>query len=159
MRLASRLIDWIRQLIPEFTKFGMIGSVAFVIADGGSNLLRFREGLDPLTSNTIATVAGTLFAFLGNRYWTFRSRQRSGVGREGVLFFALNGAALLIQLTVISFTSYALGLTGKLAYNIALIFGIGLGTLFRFWSYRKWVWLAPPEAPASRPQAKPQVPA
>lgn len=159
MRLVSRLIGWIRQQIPEFSKFGMIGSVAFVIADGGSNLLRYRAGLGPLTSNAVATVAGTIFAFLGNRYWTFRHRQRSGVGRESVLFFVLNGAALLIQLAVISFTSYALGLTGKLAYNVALIFGIGLGTLFRFWSYRKWVWLAPLEAPAGRPQAKPQVPA
>jgi putative flippase GtrA len=153
------LIRWIRQLIPEFTKFGMVGSVAFVIAAGGSNLLRFQVGLDPLTSVTIATIAGTAFAFVGNRYWTFRRRQRSGVSREGILFFVFNGIALLIQLACIGFTTYALGLTGKLPYNIALIFGIGLGTLFRFWSYRKWVWAALREVPVSPPPAKPHVPA
>jgi hypothetical protein len=32
------------------------------------------------------------------------------------------------------------GLQGKIWYNLANLCGIGLGTLFRFWSYRKWVW-------------------
>jgi putative flippase GtrA len=159
LSFPSSLIQWIRHLIPEFTKFGMVGSVAFVIADGGSNLLRFQAGLDPLASVTIATIAGTAFAFVGNRYWTFRRRQRSGVSREGILFFVFNGIALLIQLAFIGFTTYALGLTGKLPYNIALIFGIGLGTLFRFWSYRKWVWADLAEVPVSPPPAKPHVPA
>lgn len=144
LRLASRLISWLRQLIPEIAKFGIVGSAAFVTADGGSNLLRFEAGLDPLTSNAIATSVAMVLAFVGNRYWTFRSRQRTGVRREGILFFIFNVGGLLIQLACISFTTYALGLTGKLPYNITLIVGIGAGTLFRFWSYRKWVWLASP---------------
>lgn len=158
MRLARRLIGWIRRLVPELAKFGMIGAVAFVIADSGSNLLYFQAGLDPLTSNAIATVAGTAFAFAGNRYWTFRGRPHSGVGREGILFFVFNGVGLLIQLSCIWITSYGLGLTGKLAYNVALILGIGLGTLFRFWSYHKWVWGIRGGA-ATPTQAKPHVPA
>lgn len=159
LRLADRLISWLRQLIPEFAKFGVVGSVAFVVADGGSNVLRFQAGLDPLTSNAIATIAGMVIAFVGNRYWSFRSRQRRGVSREGVLFFIFNVAALLIQLACISFTTYALGLTGKLPYNITLIFGIGVGTLFRFWSYRKWIWRRSPAATVSASRATPQVPA
>ena len=146
-------------MLPELAKFGTVGVVAFVIADGGSNILHFQVGLDPLSSNAIATVAGTAFAFAGNRYWTFRRRRRSGVSREGTLFFVFNGIGLLIQLTCIGFTSYVLGLTGKLPYNVALIFGIGLGTLFRFWSYRKWVWASLPEAAAGSPRAGPKVPA
>jgi putative flippase GtrA len=56
-----------------------------------------------------------------------------------------------IQLACIGFTYYALGLTDHFAYNIALIVGIVFGTLFRFWSYRKWVWAAKPdEAPPQR---------
>jgi putative flippase GtrA len=159
LRLADRLISWLRQLIPEFAKFGVVGSVAFVVADGGSNVLRFQAGLDPLTSNAIATIAGMVIAFVGNRYWTFRGRQRRGVSREGILFFIFNVAALLIQLACISFTTYALGLTGKLPYNITLIFGIGVGTLFRFWSYRKWIWRRSPPATVSTSRATPQVPA
>lgn len=160
MRLIGRVAGWVRRLVPELAKFGTIGVVAFVISDGGSNLLRFDAGLDVLSANAIATVAGVLFAFAGNRYWTFRQRKRSGVGREGVLFFVFNGVGLLIQLAVIGFTSYVLGLTGKLAYNVALIVGIGLGTLFRFWSYHRWVWGAQQEhEPPAGHSPPPQVPA
>ena len=34
----------------------------------------------------------------------------------------------------------AFGWEGKLSYNIALAGGIALATLFRYWSYKKWVW-------------------
>ena len=62
--------------------------------------------------------------------------------REYVLFFVLNGVGLLIALGCLWFSHYALGLTSRLADNIsANVVGIGLGTLFRFWSYRKWVFL------------------
>ena len=73
------------------------------------------------------------------------------MGRETVLFFVLNGTGLGIQLACIGFTNYALGLTDKLASNVALLLGICLGTLFSFWSYRKWVWIAPTASPALAP--------
>ena len=100
----------------------------------------------------IATVAGMIVTYLGSRYWTFRHRdRRGGMGRETVLFLVLNGIGLGIQLASIGFTNYALGLSDKLASNVALFLGICLGTLFRFWSYRKWVWIAPPVSPALDP--------
>jgi putative flippase GtrA len=99
----------------------------------------------------LATVAGMIVTYLGSRYWTFRHRERGGMGRETVLFFVLNGIGLGIQLASIGFTNYALGLSDKLASNVALFLGICLGTLFRFWSYRKWVWIAPPAGPALDP--------
>jgi hypothetical protein len=55
----------------------------------------------------------------------------------------LNGVGLGIQLACIAFANYALGQTDRITSNIALFLGIVLGTLFRFWSYRKWVWVAP----------------
>jgi putative flippase GtrA len=50
---------------------------------------------------------------------------------------------LLIQLACLGFTTHTLGETGRVTANVALLVGIVLGTLFRFWSYRKWVWRAP----------------
>ena len=98
--------------------------------------------MGPLTSNVIATVVAACVTFGGNRYWTFRHRDRAGIGREYVTFFVLNGIGLLIQLGFLSFTYYVLGMTDKLSYNVALLIGIAFGTLFRFWSYRTWVWRA-----------------
>jgi len=51
-----------------------------------------------------------------------------------------------ISLGVLWFSHYALGLTSVLADNIsANVVGLALGTMFRFWSYRKWVFPAADE--------------
>jgi putative flippase GtrA len=103
--------------------------------------------MGPLTSNAIATVVAATFAYAGNKFWTFRDRRDSGLGREYFLFFVLNGVGLLIQLLCIGFVHYTLDMHGRVPYNVALIVGIVLGTLFRYWSYKKWVFL-PPQLPA-----------
>lgn len=159
---VRRLYERFQQLIHEGAKFGVIGAVGFVVTDGGTNLLHFQAGLGPNTANVLATIVATFVTYAGNRYWTFRNREGSTMVREYVVFFVLNGIGLAIQLACISFTYYLLGLHDKLAYNIALIVGIALGTLFRFWSYRKWVWFESPrtvaEADDGQPPYGPGVP-
>jgi putative flippase GtrA len=147
MRLTRALNARFRLLACEFGKFGVVGLAAFAVTDAGTNLLHFRAGLGPLNSNVIATVVAMAVSYAGNRYWTFRYRQRSGVRREGALFLLLNGVGLAIQLACLGFTTYLLGLHGKVTYNVALVVGIALATLFRYWSYKTWVWRAQPPAP------------
>lgn len=53
---------------------------------------------------------------------------------------------------MIGFVEYALKLQTALAYNISIVVGNGLGTLFRFWSYKKWVFL-----PADMPPVDPHT--
>lgn len=131
-----------RQVVHEGAKFGIVG----LIGIGVTNLVFIPlhgVGAGPLTSVTVATAVATVVTFLGNRYWSFRGREGDGTAREGVTFFILNGIGLLIQYAVLGFGNYALGLTTRLENVVALNLGIGLGTLFRFWSYRKWVWVPP----------------
>ncbi len=132
-------------LIRELAKFGTIGAIAFVIDVGGLNFLQYGLHWGTLTSKVIATGVATTFAYFGNRFWTYRHREQSGLAREYFLFFLLNGVALLIGLLCIGFTRYTLELTDPLSINVANLIGIGLGTLFRFWSYKKWVFLAATE--------------
>ncbi|SDH80076.1 GtrA family protein [Nonomuraea jiangxiensis] len=141
MDLVKRLYHRFASLVHELAKFGSIGAVAFVLDTAVYNL--FLLGLDwgPLTSKVIATTISSTFAYVGNRYWTFRHREQSGLGREYFLFFLLNGIALLFGLLVIGFAKYTLHLHDGLSLNIANILGVGLGTLFRYWSYKKWVFL------------------
>jgi putative flippase GtrA len=139
---ALGLYERFRHLIHEALKFGLVGGIAFVVTEIGTNVLHFETGLGPLTSIVIASIVATLVSYAGNRYWTFRNREAGGVGRDYAIFFLLNAIGILIQLACEGFTYYALGLTDKVSYNVALAFGIGVGTLFRFWSYRKWVWRA-----------------
>ncbi len=144
---------WLRaeDLVAQVMKFGVVGLVALVVDVGLFNLLRFAGGEGPLydkplTAKVVSVIVATTVAYMGNRIWTFSDRGRTSYLREYSLFFALNGAALLITLGCLWFSHYALGLTGPLADNIsANVIGLGLGTLFRFWSYRKWVFPEVPE--------------
>jgi putative flippase GtrA len=147
VRFAIGLYRRFAMLIHELAKFGVIGAAAFLITWVGTNVLHFGLGVGPLTSNAIATVVAATFAYAGNKFWTFRNRSDSGLGREYFLFFVLNGVGLLIQLLCIGFVHYTLHMQGRVPYNAALIVGIVLGTLFRYWSYKKWVFL-PPQLPA-----------
>lgn len=150
MSLVVSLYRRFEHLVRELAKFGSVGAIAFVINIVGFNLLHRVFDLGPLTSNGLATVAAATFAYAANRYWTFRHRDRTGLGREYTLFFALNGVGLAITQVFIGFTFYVLNFEGALAANAALIVGTGVATLFRFWSYKKWVFL-PVEAPAVDP--------
>ena len=132
-----------RHLLHEGAKFLIVGLIGIGVTNLVFIPLHGPLGLGPLKSVTIATIVATAVTFLGNRYWSFRHREGAGTAKEGLTFFFLNGIGLLIQYAVLGFSNYALGLTTKIENVIALNLGIGLGTLFRFWSYRKWVWVPP----------------
>jgi len=141
----ERLYSPFRALAHEIAKFGIVGATAFVIDVGAFNLLLYGGILTdrPITSKIISVAIATTFAYFANRYWTFRRRGHTTMRREYVLFFLLNGVAMLISVAVLWFSHYVLGLTSPLADNIsANVVGLALGTLFRFWSYRKWVFPA-----------------
>jgi putative flippase GtrA len=137
---ALRLYERFRVLIHEAAKFGVVGLAGFIVSLGGADILHFDVGVGKYKAVIAATIAATVVTFLGNRYWAFRHRERVGMGRETVMFFVFNAIGLLIQLACVAIVADGAGLQGKVWYNLANLTGIGLGTLFRFWSYRKWVW-------------------
>ena len=138
--LVERLRGALSMLYREAIKFGVVGALAFVIDVGLMNLLRATVLEDkPTTAKIISASVATVFAWIGNRAWTFRHRHSRPVHHEALLFFVTNGVALLIGTATIAFSHYVLGLQTLAADNIANIIGIGLGTLFRFWAYRTFV--------------------
>ncbi len=141
-------------LVREMLKFGMVGAVAFVIDLGGYNLLVFGPHLlgilgegntsgvlnaKPLTARIISASVATLVAWLGNRLWTFRHRRQRQAIHELALFVFFNVAAMVIAVIALGFSRYILDLHSQLSDNVANIVGIGFGTLFRFWAYRRFV--------------------
>jgi putative flippase GtrA len=145
-----------RVLIHEVAKFGIVGTLAFLITIGGANGLRYGAGAGPLTSVTIATIVATVFAFAGNKLWAFRHRKGSHLRRESVLFFVFNGIGLLIQLAFVAAARYGLGLEDRFSYNVANIVGIGVATIFRLYCYRRWVFLIADDEPLTE-QLQPET--
>jgi putative flippase GtrA len=132
-------------LYREMIKFGVVGAAAFVIDLGLANILWHTVLEDRVTTAKIISGAvATLVAWGGNRQWTFRHRISRPVHHEVGLFFAVNGVALGISALVLAISHYGLGFTSTLADNVATIIGIGLGTLFRFWAYRRLVFAGEP---------------
>jgi len=145
------LVDIVTRLRVELAKFGAIGAISYVIDVGIFNGLRFvnEDGLlhdKPLTAKAISVAVATTFAYFGNRLWTFKHRARTSFRREYTLFFVLNGVAMGIALICLWLSHYVLEFTSALADNIsANVIGLVLGTVFRFWGYRKWVFLEQPK--------------
>jgi putative flippase GtrA len=140
----------------ELVKFGVVGLLGYIVDVGVFNLLRYSGGEGPLhekplTAKVISVTVATLVTYFGNRHWTWRDRGRRSVRREYALFFGLNAIGLGISVGCLFLSHYVLDLTSPLADNIsANVIGLGLGTWFRFWSYRKYVFQALPARPLER---------
>jgi len=126
--------------LPELAKFGSVGALAYVVDLGVFNLFRVLVGTSPIIAKVISVAVATLVAWLGNRYWTFSTRRTATGGKEFIQFATINVFGLLIGVACLWVSHYLLGFTGVLADNIsANIIGLGLGTLFRYFGYRRWV--------------------
>ena len=141
--LLGRLEARLRGVVSELAKFGTVGALSFVIDVAIFNAVLLV--LDkPLTAKVISTVFSATNAFVLNRAWSFKHRERTNVRREYALFFVLNVVGLSISLLCLAVSHYVLGFESRLADNIAANgIGLVLGTTFRFWSYRRFVWAAP----------------
>jgi putative flippase GtrA len=140
--LVDRLSGVVAIFWREAAKFGVIGAVAFVIDFVGFNLLFYGPLEGRLaTSKIISGVAATLFAWIGNRMWTFRHRRNRPAHHEAMLFFLVNGVGLVISTLYLNATHDLLHMDSRLAVNINTIIGIGLATIFRFWAYRQFVFV------------------
>lgn len=144
---ASGLRARFEGLIREVGKFGTVGAISFAIDTAIFNLL-LTAGAEALVAKLVSTVIATTAAFLGNRFWTWRHRAHTHMARQYTVFFVLNAVGLGIGLGCLAISHYGLGaiwpsFQSRLADNIsAQIVGTAAGTLFRFWSYRRFVFPA-----------------
>ena len=143
-----------RRLVGELAKFGIVGIVGLVVQFGTLPLM-----LDVLPA-TRATMASTGIAiatnYIGYRYWVYRDADKKTRSREITLFLVFSGVGLVIQTGMVYALTGITGMNGKTAVMAFNLVGIGIATLFRFWSYRTWVFRAVPAAdPALAALAEP----
>lgn len=139
------------QFAREVAKFGAVGGAGLLVNLGVFNLVRHVTDLQVVRASVIATIVAIVFNYIGFRYFTYRDRDKSGRTKELTLFLLFSAVGLVIENGVLYTATYGFGWDSPLQSNIFKFLGIGIATLFRFWSYRTWVFRALPakEAVAS----------
>src|SRR4051812_10202733 len=139
--LGEHLRSSWRILLKEVSAFGVVGGLAFVIDIG---LFALLAPYGALKAKAVSTIASTTFAYFGNRHWSFSHRARTSIGRETSYFFGINMVTLIFSELAIALFVYGFdyGHTSTMVFvvNVATI---GLGTIFRFWAYKRFVFLHP----------------
>ncbi|MEV5433600.1 GtrA family protein [Streptomyces sp. NPDC052701] len=136
------------RLVRELAKFGAVGGAGLLVNLGVFNLVRHTTDLQVVRASVVATVVAIVFNYLGFRYFAYRDRDKSGRTRELSLFLLFSVAGLVIENGVLYVATYGFGWNSPLQNNVFKFLGIGIATLFRFWSYRTWVFRALPSAGA-----------
>ena len=148
--ITVRLRAWWDLLAAEFAKFGVIGTVG-IFVDNGAYLLLTHGLLDPgplagheKIASIVATAIATLFSWIGNRYWTFRHKRAERpdhMQREVVLFLVFNAIGALITMACVALAIDVFDVTDPVGQTAARLVGIVIGTIFRFWTYRQFVFV------------------
>ncbi|MER5528828.1 GtrA family protein [Streptomyces sp. NPDC002677] len=134
----------LQRLVREVAKFGAVGGAGILVNLGVFNLVRHLTELPVVRASVIATVVAIVFNYLGFRYWTYRDRDKGGRTKELTLFLLFSAVGLVIENGLLYLATYGFGWDSPLQSNVFKFVGIGVATLFRFWSYRSWVFKALP---------------
>lgn len=129
----------LRRIVREVAKFGAVGGAGLLVNLAVFNLVRHVTDLQVVRASVIATVVSIVFNYIGFRYFTYRDRDKSGRTKELTLFFAFSAIGMVIENGVLYVATYSFGWDSPLQSNVFKFVGIGIATLFRFWSYRTWV--------------------
>ncbi|MER5752167.1 GtrA family protein [Streptomyces sp. NPDC002088] len=134
----------LRRLGREVAKFGAVGGAGLLVNLGVFNLVRHVTDLPVVRASVIATIVAIVFNYIGFRYFTYRDRDKGGRTKELTLFLLFSVVGLVIENGVLYAATYGFGWDSPLQSNVFKFLGIGVATLFRFWSYRSWVFKALP---------------
>jgi putative flippase GtrA len=142
---GRRFYETFHVLVHEMAKFGIVGAFNYGVDVGLFNLLVLGPLThQPVAAKAISTAVAATNSYFMNRHWTFRHRASSGTFGEYVVFSILTVIGLGITVGCLAFSEYVLGAHSLLARNIAgNVVGVALATVFRFWSYKRWVFLDP----------------
>lgn len=158
--LSRRLGTTWQMLVKELSAFGIVGFSCLILDLGIFQFLYAHAGSGAVTARLVSTLVSMTVAYVAHRYWSFSHRARTGVQREYLIFAVVNGATLLLSLAVVAFVRYPLHQHSAPVLQVANIGSIAVGTVIRYLSYRRWIFVAPDHPAAadarfatSRPQA------
>ena len=129
-----------RQMIPQFLRFGVVGTVGFVV-DSAVLLAMLWVGLGPYGGRVVSYLAAASTTFALNRAWTFRSAARDApVAAQWGRFVLLNLVgfvanygtyAVLIATTAVVAAHPVLGVAAGSLAGMFINFGLSRRFVFK----------------------------
>ncbi|WP_354640870.1 GtrA family protein [Kitasatospora camelliae] len=150
---APSLIGRLRGMSMEVVGFVVIGLTGVLVNAGVFWVCLKGTGLVHSLAGFIATAVSIGTNYLGYRYWLYRDRDADSRKREITLFLLFSGIGMLIENGILAFSVHVLGYHSATSQLIAKnVVGLAAGTVFRFFSYRTWVFRALPELAEPEPE-------
>jgi len=152
-----------RLLTREVLTFLAVGGTGYVVDVVAFNLLRSMHpfaDLDPSGARTLAVSVAMCVTYAGNRSLTWRDHTSGNRRREVILFVLFNIIGFGFSIVTLVLSHDVLGLTSRLADNIsANVVGLALGTVFRYVTYKRFVFATPSTDTPSPAQGHADLPA
>jgi putative flippase GtrA len=150
----------LRRRLPnrETTTFLCVGGAGYVVDVAVFNLLRSTYPLsvfDPVVARVVAVIAAMCVTYVGNRTLTWRTHETVDRRGEVALFIVFNVIGFGFSVVCLALSHDVLGLTSRLEDNVsANVVGLALGTMFRFRTYKRFVFAVPQSAVSTGPTAE-----
>jgi putative flippase GtrA len=119
-------------------RFLIVGAVSTIIEIVAFNLLMLT-GIGPVAAKIFASLVALINAYIGNREWAFRSRARTGRGRQAAWFLTVNAVCTAIGAGAVWAGAKLLegifGDAGPVGLNVVNLIAIAGVTVIRFALY------------------------
>ncbi|GAB2752969.1 GtrA family protein [Amycolatopsis magusensis] len=133
----------------ELLRFALVGGVCFVLTLAVNYTLKFTVlTAHPVTAQGIAVLVATIVSYVLSREWSFSTRGGRRRPHEAALFFLISGISLGLNALPLAISRYVFTLrvpevqllTQEVAdFLSGMIIGTLLGSVFRWWAMKKWV--------------------
>ena len=146
---------WSRDLVRRFPSrevltFLAVGGAGYIVDVATFNLLRTLapfNTLDPTVARTMAVAVAMCVTYAGNSTMTWHDHTSGNRRREVGLFVLFNIIGFGFSVVTLAVSHDLLGLTSRLADNVsANLVGLALGTVFRYLTYKHFVFAQRPTA-------------
>ena len=122
----------------QFIKFGIVGSIGFIINTIGLELFVFLK-LNPALAGVIGAECAIISNFILNNTWTFKTRRvsKTHVPMKFIQFNLTSAGAIIIQGLSIWFGTMFFGHN---SYRIFYLLGVGIGLFWNYFMYSHVIW-------------------
>jgi len=133
----------------ELLRFAVVGGISFLITTAVNYGLKITVlNKNPVTALIIGVLVATVFSYVASREWSFNTRGGRERQHEAALFFLISAIALGLNALPMFVSRYVFHLqvpnVGLVTQEVAdfvsgMIVGTLLGTVFRWWGLKKFV--------------------